>query len=74
MAIVRLTTNGMITIPRKIRDKYRIKPKDQISILDSPEGIIIIPIKPIESLKTEKEIANAICNELIFEHRQEQKE
>lgn len=74
MAIVRLTTNGMVTIPRKIRDKYGIKPKDQISIIDSPDGIIIIPVKPIETLTTEKGIANAICNELIQEHRQEQME
>lgn len=72
--IVKLTSGGMITLPAKIRQKYNLVPGDSVAIIESPDGLIIVPVMSLEELANRKEapIATEICRELIDEHRKEQ--
>jgi AbrB family looped-hinge helix DNA binding protein len=73
--IVKLTAGGMITLPAKIRQKYKLAPGDSVAIIESPDGLLIVPVVPLEKLVNQEEasIAAEICRELVEEHRTEQK-
>ena len=68
--IVKLTAGGMITLPAK----YKLAPGDSVAIIESPDGLLIVPVVPLEKLVNQKEafIAAEICRELVEEHRKEQ--
>ncbi len=72
--IVKLTSGGMITLPARIRQKYKLTPGDSVAIIESPDGLLIVPVVPLEDLANPKEasIAAEICHELIEDHRKEQ--
>jgi len=72
--IVKLTSGGMITLPAKLREKYHLSPGDSVAIVESPDGLLIIPVMPLEKLVNadEASVSAAICRELIEEHRKEQ--
>ena len=44
MKILKLTTNGRLTIPAQLRKKYNIKPGTRIHFVDEDNGIKIIPV------------------------------
>ncbi len=44
MKILKLTTNGRLTIPAELRKKYNIKPGTRIHFVDEDNGIKIIPV------------------------------
>lgn len=44
MKISKLTTNGRLTIPADIRNRYDIKPGTHVHFVDENDGIKIIPI------------------------------
>ena len=73
MAIGKLSSNGMITIPAEIREKYGIRPGDRVSILQTQDGIFLVPIMSLDDLVDEntRATADVICRELIEEHRKE---
>ena len=74
MTKVKLTSGGMITIPAVFREKYELKPGDSIAVIESPDGLLLIPVVPLDKLQDSSEvpIAREICNDLIEEHRREQ--
>ncbi len=47
MAKARLSSNGMINFPAKLRKKLDLKPGDEVSFVESAKGILIVPIKNI---------------------------
>ncbi|MHA1679903.1 MAG: AbrB/MazE/SpoVT family DNA-binding domain-containing protein [Promethearchaeota archaeon] len=48
---VTVTNRGMISIPAELRRKYNIKDGDKISVIEDEEGIKIIPIEDLETLR-----------------------
>ena len=73
MGIVTLTTSGMITLPAEIRQRYGLQPGDKVAIVDSPEGLLLVPVLPMERLQdvSEKSIAARACRKLEEERRAE---
>ncbi len=49
MATAKLTRNGMINFPAKLRKKLGLVPGDEISFIESNEGILIVPLKLLEA-------------------------
>jgi len=48
---VKVTNRGMICLPASLRKKYNIKDGDHISIIEDEDGMKIIPIEDIDSLR-----------------------
>ncbi len=49
---VKITNNGMISIPAPIRKKYNIKDGDYVVVVDDETGALkIYPIEDVESLR-----------------------
>jgi len=48
---VKVTNRGMICLPASLRKKYNIKDGDHISIIEDEDGMRIIPIEDIDSLR-----------------------
>ncbi len=48
---VKVTNRGMICLPASLRKKYNIKDGDRISIIEDENGMRIIPIEDIDSLR-----------------------
>lgn len=55
MIKAKITKNGMINIPAELRKKLDIKAGDSVSFIETPEGIMIVPIKNILDLANPKE-------------------
>jgi AbrB family looped-hinge helix DNA binding protein len=51
MKILRVTSNGRITIPTKLRKKYNLKPGTRINFVEEKDGIKIIPLAK-ETIRT----------------------
>jgi AbrB family looped-hinge helix DNA binding protein len=41
MTVVRVSPKGQILIPKRIREKYGVKPGSNVQILEVPESILI---------------------------------
>ncbi len=48
--IVMVTRKGQVTIPVEQRRKYRIKQGMRLLVKDSPHGILLSPVTPLENL------------------------
>ncbi|OLS16798.1 MAG: hypothetical protein HeimC3_35450 [Candidatus Heimdallarchaeota archaeon LC_3] len=55
MIKAKITKNGMINIPAELRKKLDIKAGDSVSFIETPDGIMIVPIKNILDLTNPKE-------------------
>lgn len=44
MSKATVSSRGQLIIPRKLRDKYGIKPKSKVEWLDMGNGLALIPI------------------------------
>lgn len=70
----KLTSNGMINFPASLRKKYDLKPGDEMSFIETSEGILIVPLKKIlevpDSSKYDKTIEMI---ERIHKERREEK-
>ncbi|MHA1971924.1 MAG: AbrB/MazE/SpoVT family DNA-binding domain-containing protein [Candidatus Hodarchaeales archaeon] len=75
MIKAKLNKNGMINFPAKYRKKLNLKPGDEIGFLETPEGIVIVPIFDILTLTNPKEmpLAKEIIAEIHEERRKESK-
>ena len=47
---VKVTTKGQVTIPVEQRRKYSIKRGTRLLVKDSPQGILLTPVIPLEDL------------------------
>ena len=51
MKILKLTTNGRVTIPAKLRKKYNLTSGRRVSFELEQDGIIIIPLATPEEIR-----------------------
>ncbi len=69
MIKAKITKNGMINFPAEYRKRLNLRPGDEVGFLETPEGIIIVPVRSIleltdpNELKTAKEIIEEIHEE-----------
>ena len=70
---VKVTNRGMICIPASLRKKYNIKDGDHISIIEDEDGMKIIPIEDIDSLRR-RSISAKKMFEIMEEARKEELE
>ena len=73
MAVVRVSPKGQILIPKRIREKYGVKPGSNVQILEVPESILIkkAPEDPIAAACGFLEGSFSLTDDLIKEHRRE---
>ena len=73
MANSKLTSNGMINFPAKLRKKLGLVPGDEISFIETEQGILIIPSKSILSAPNPNnyEIAVKMAKEIRKERDEE---
>ena len=71
--VVTVTSKRMITIPADIARKYGIEKSTKVEVIDTGEGILLIPITPFEKLfgVDDKELAKEILSEIHEERRRE---
>ncbi len=73
MAFVQLSQKGQILIPKRIRDKYKVKPGSYLQILEEADGIVIKPAPedPIAAACGFLKGDFSLTEDLVQEHRQE---
>ncbi len=65
MIKAKITKNGMINFPAEYRKKLNLQPGDEVGFLETPEGLIVIPVRDILSLTNPQELP--IAKEIILE-------
>lgn len=70
-----ITEKGTVTIPAEIRRKYNLRKGSRVEFVETDEGILIIPVVPLEELygvdgKDREKVYEAI-KELQLERRKE---
>jgi len=70
---VKVTNRGMICLPAFLRKKYNIKDGDHISIIEDEDGMKIIPIEDIDSLRS-RSISTKKMLEIMEKARKEELE
>ncbi len=71
---VRVNNHGMISIPAEIRKKYGIKDGDRVYVLEDEDGIKIIPIEDIETLRKKIHATTAEIFDLMATERRKELE
>jgi AbrB family looped-hinge helix DNA binding protein len=73
-----ITEKGTVTIPAEIRKKYNLSKGTRIEFIETDEGIMLLPILPLESLYgsdiDRKETVYKMIKELYEERRREASE
>ena len=71
MAVLQISPKGQILIPKKIRDKYCVKPGAKVLLLETPDGIVIKPTPedPVDAACGFLEGAFSLTDDLKKEHR-----
>ncbi len=71
MVFGKISSKGTVVIPSKLRQKYNIKAGNEVEFIDTEEGIIIVPVVPIENLVDKKYMKKTI--ELVKRLEQDRK-
>ncbi len=73
MPIVNVSPKGQILIPKKIRDRYGVRPGHKVQLLEKDDGIVIkaVPEDPIEAACGFLEGNFSLTADLIEEHERE---
>ncbi|MCQ5362921.1 MAG: AbrB/MazE/SpoVT family DNA-binding domain-containing protein [Candidatus Methanomethylicia archaeon] len=70
-----ITEKGTVTIPAEIRKKYKLGKGSRIEFVETGEGVLIVPVIPLEDLfgadKAIKETVYQMIKELQEERRKE---
>jgi AbrB family looped-hinge helix DNA binding protein len=73
-----ITEKGTVSIPSHIRRKYGLQKGQRVEFLDTEEGILIVPIVPMESLfgvdKSRGKLVKQMVREIHEERRREASE
>lgn len=74
MPIVNISPKGQILIPKRIREKYGVKPGGKVQIFEGTEGIVIKPAPedPISAACGFLKGDFSLTDDLMKEHRREQ--
>lgn len=66
-----VTEKGTVTIPAHIRAKYGLRKGSKVKFVETEEGILLIPIIPLEELfGVDRDKKNVVC-EIIKEIQEE---
>ena len=73
MIKAKITKNWMINFPSKFRKKLNLQPGDEVGFLETPEGLIVVPVRDILTLTNPRElhIAKEIISEVHIERQQD---
>lgn len=73
MPIVQVSPKGQILIPKRIRERYGVKPGAMVQVLEEPDGIVIRPAPedPIETASGFLEGDFSLTEDIREEHRRE---
>ncbi|MBI5603075.1 MAG: AbrB/MazE/SpoVT family DNA-binding domain-containing protein [Deltaproteobacteria bacterium] len=74
MSLAQISSKGQLLIPKKIRNKYGVRPGRKVHILEQTEGILIKPA-PEDPLETACGFIKgdfSLTEDLLKEHRKEQ--
>ncbi len=68
-----MTEKGTVSIPVKLRKKYKLRSGSKVRFLDTEHGALLIPAPSFEELRgiLSKEAAYEIIKELQIERREE---
>jgi AbrB family looped-hinge helix DNA binding protein len=70
-----ITAKGTVTIPAEIRRKYKLRKGSRVKFVETEEGILLLPIIPLEELfgidKDAKETVYQMVRELQEERKRE---
>ena len=73
-----ITEKGTVTIPAEIREKYRLGKGSRVEFVETDEGVLLVPVIPLEDLfgadKNAKETVHQMIRELQEERRKEASE
>jgi AbrB family looped-hinge helix DNA binding protein len=73
-----ITEKGTVSIPSRIRKKYDLQKGAKVEFIDTGEGILVVPIIPIEDLfgvdKSRKKLVYEMVREIHDERRREASE
>lgn len=73
MTFVKISKKGMISLPAELRKKFNLKAGDTLEIVEGPDGLLIVPVVPLESLidETQSDTTIKLIQELENERRKE---
>ncbi|MGP8068619.1 MAG: AbrB/MazE/SpoVT family DNA-binding domain-containing protein [Candidatus Bathyarchaeia archaeon] len=70
-----ITEKGTVSIPSDMRMKYGLRKGAKVEFIDTPEGIVIVPIVPLEKLfgadRSRKKLIREMVHEIHEERRRE---
>jgi AbrB family looped-hinge helix DNA binding protein len=73
-----ITEKGTVTIPAEVRKKYKLRKGSRVKFIETDEGILLVPVIPLEELfgtdKNVKKIVHQMIKELQEERRREASE
>jgi len=73
-----ITEKGTVSIPSDIRNKYGLRKGSKVEFIDTEEGIVIVPVVPIQTLfgadKSRKKLVRDMVREIHAERRREASE
>ena len=75
MVLVRVSQKGYILIPKKLRERYGVKPGGKVQLVEDAERLIIKPVPddPIEAACGFLEGDFSLTQDLLQEHQKELK-
>ena len=75
MSLVQISSKGQILIPKRIRNKYGVKPGGKVQLLEQAEGLLLKPAPqdPLETACGFLQGNFSLTNDLLKEHLKEQK-
>jgi AbrB family looped-hinge helix DNA binding protein len=73
MPVVQISPKGQILIPKRLREKYGVRPGAKVQLIEAPEGIVIraAPQDPIAAACGFLEGSFSLTADLVEEHRKE---
>ncbi|MBO3803745.1 MAG: AbrB/MazE/SpoVT family DNA-binding domain-containing protein [Candidatus Brockarchaeota archaeon] len=73
-----ITEKGTVTIPAEVRKKYNLRKGSRVKFIETDEGILLVPVIPLEDLfgadKNIKKTVYQMIKELQEERRREASE
>lgn len=73
MVTVKVSSKGQIVLPKSIREKFGIRPGDDVEVLDFGEEIVIVPVKKDMKLRGLVKFEKSV-KEILKETRAEEEE
>lgn len=51
MLFAKMSTRGRVTVPKGIREKLQLQPRDKLVFIETEKGVLLQPVKSLEDLK-----------------------